>query len=458
ATITENCDGLSAGIHNYTLYAVDTYGNHASMTILVTVIPDVPSINEPADIAYQLGTIGHNVTWFAVDNNPLIYRIFLDDVEDYSATWVGSEITYNIDGHSIGTYNYTLYVEDSDGHHASDTVMVEVVDDSTTPVIDHPEDIVITLGTTGANITWSPTDSYPDWYYIYQNGTLVKNDSWTSTIHVSLDGLGIGVYNYTIIVTDVAENSATDMVYVTVTDNSAPTILNEPDDRIFNEGETGHLILWNVTDLNPDVYIVYVNDTVHSSGSWENPWMFEFVIEYPLFGVWNYTLFVNDTTGYSSSDSVIVTIRDVTLPIVNHPSDMTIVFGVSGNSIRWVATDNNPLAYILTRNGTLIVSGEWSSGEAIELSLDGLLPGVYVFSIVVTDQAGNMVIDDVTVTVTDTTSSTTTDTTTPPTTATPSDILTVISLIITIGSVVVIVIIIVMIVRSRRPIYYEGGF
>ncbi|MFX0061103.1 MAG: ABC transporter substrate-binding protein [Candidatus Hermodarchaeota archaeon] len=94
--------------------------------------------------------------------------------------------------------------------------------DTTAPKVTSPPDQTYAEGTTGHNISWIATDDNPDNYTIYRNGTQLTMGAWTSgmAITVSIDGLAVGTYNYTITVTDSGLNSVTDTVMVTVT---APT-------------------------------------------------------------------------------------------------------------------------------------------------------------------------------------------------------------------------------------------
>ncbi|MHA1622895.1 MAG: hypothetical protein ACTSVO_12240, partial [Candidatus Heimdallarchaeaceae archaeon] len=90
--------------------------------------------------------------------------------------------------------------------------------DTTNPTINQPEDIAYDFGSLDNNITWTPTDLHPNTYAIYLNGTELVSDDWTTgdEITISIDGLSVGAYNYTIVVTDLAGNSLTNTVIVTV--------------------------------------------------------------------------------------------------------------------------------------------------------------------------------------------------------------------------------------------------
>lgn len=91
--------------------------------------------------------------------------------------------------------------------------------DRIAPTIDHPGDIQFVVGTTGQQITWTPTDEYPTTFQILVDGDVNHTGAWTSNTSIifPLDGFEVGVYNVTIIVYDFAGNYVRDSVLVTVT-------------------------------------------------------------------------------------------------------------------------------------------------------------------------------------------------------------------------------------------------
>jgi len=289
---------------------------------------------------------------------------------------------------------------------------------------------------------------YLYFYWIYQNGVLVDDGTWDSNeIIISIDALDFGVYNLTLVLTDVGGNFASDTVFITVIDITAPEYNLLPDDISFNEGETGFSITWNFTDGNPAQYVLYRNGSMVDSGTWTNPYSYEYAISVTAYGVHNFTVVVNDTTGLSASDTMWVTINDVIPPSLNNPVDISFQVGETGYVVNWAPSDNNPLTYSITMNGTIIMSGQWTSGDSLVVNLDGLAQGTFLFTIVVYDQSGNFAMDTVVVRVLEPSTTTTTTTTT---TTELGDIMTIISFIITIGSFVVIVVFVILIMRARK--------
>ncbi len=449
-------DGLSAGVHNYTLVVYDIDGNTAEDTVLVTVTDVTPPyIDSPPDIQYSEDTTGHSITWSPSDPHPSMFWVFRNETLVWMGPWQGGPVTVGVDGLPLGIYNYTLVVSDEAGHNSSDIVFVTVID-TTAPIIDHPSDIAYEEGTTGHTIVWSWNDQHHASYEVYRNGTLIDSGAWTTpNIAVSVDGLDAGIYNYTAVVYDTSGNRAADTVIVTVTDTVSPSI-DSPSDVEYSEDTTGHSIVWSPSDAHPASYEVYRNGTIVESGAWTGD-NITVNIDGLGVGAYNYTLVVYDESGNHASDTVIVTVVDTTVPSINHPSDITYAEGTSGHSIEWTPYDRHPAGYEIYRNGNLVISGVWT-GDTVAINVDGLSAGTHNYTIVVYDESGNWVGDTVIVTVTaqGTTTETITTGTTP--TGTATIILTtlplgflVIVLIVVAASGAVIAIVIVIVRTRRRP-------
>jgi hypothetical protein len=152
---------------------------------------------------------------------PSSYEVLKNGTSILDGPWnsTSESITVELEGLSAGYYNYTIIVFDEIGQYSTDTVFVEVYVDINPPIVNSPSDIEFYEGDTGYNITWDPEDIYPKTYKVLRNGTTIIDGLWNSTsevIIVPLDGLSIGVYNYTLLVLDAENNSITDTVWVFV--------------------------------------------------------------------------------------------------------------------------------------------------------------------------------------------------------------------------------------------------
>ncbi|MFX1260533.1 MAG: hypothetical protein ACFFAZ_00465 [Promethearchaeota archaeon] len=128
-------------------------------------------------------------------------------------------------------------------------------------------------------------------------------------------------------------------------------------------------------------------------------------------------LYANDTDNNWES-ALFSFVTDDTKPAVNSPEDITYIVGSSGHSILWVPTDANPDCYLVLLEKSLLTCGFYSYDNDVNIIVDGHEPGVYNYSIIVTDAACNQIKDQVVVTVLEEPTPTTTTTTSTTTTST----------------------------------------
>ncbi len=86
------------------------------------------------------------------------------------------------------------------------------------PKILSADDVSYIQGTTGNQIVWEVTDEDPLDYTIYQDSSLLVTDDWNgSDIVHNVDGLVVGTFNFTLVLTDISGHIVTNTVRVTVT-------------------------------------------------------------------------------------------------------------------------------------------------------------------------------------------------------------------------------------------------
>ena len=123
--------------------------------------PIVESQILTTNVTYEEGTIGHSISWIAIDTDPSTYTIYRDGTRIINGTWnTNVSITINVDGHTTGFYNYTIVVYDLYNNTATETVIVEVTNPRSTTIIttttQMTTNILTTASTTGSTLgfTW----------------------------------------------------------------------------------------------------------------------------------------------------------------------------------------------------------------------------------------------------------------------------------------------------------------
>jgi len=99
--------------------------------------------------------------------------------------------------------------------------------DTSDPVIAGPSNFSYEYQSTGNTINWSAGYQNPLGYNVYQDTSLIQSGTWDNDtiISVNIDGLGLGMHNFTFIVTDVLELLSKHSVFVNVTDTTLPNIV-----------------------------------------------------------------------------------------------------------------------------------------------------------------------------------------------------------------------------------------
>jgi hypothetical protein len=132
-----------------------------------------------------------------------------------------SDTIYNVTAWYFST-NRRLANVTITGHDSStgaQTHYAMMVTDYRPPHVTSPEDMNFTVGTTGEEIRWGINEEAPYSYELFRNGTSIASgdfDQPNQNVIFSLDDAEIGVWNYTIAVTDYLLTTVTDSVIVTV--------------------------------------------------------------------------------------------------------------------------------------------------------------------------------------------------------------------------------------------------
>ncbi|MHA2254153.1 MAG: hypothetical protein ACXAD7_27645, partial [Candidatus Kariarchaeaceae archaeon] len=407
--ISLNIDGLWKGVYNFTLIVYDEFDNNMSSSVIITVFDaSGPFITDGPNLGEYNELDENSVSWQVNDNHPHNYTIFLNGISTRNGTWVDNEeISFDLTGLDIlyTTYNLTILVFDESGNYSNSTMLFIIVDDtkpqfsfiSSSP--HYPE-----IGT-GISLIWNSTDKYPHNYTIFHNSTLNFGQPftgfWTTNTNISLliDGLDKGIYNFTVTVFDDHNNTNSSTIIVEVTDETPPTLETPVDFSILFGDQI--IIQWNASDIYPDIYEVYRNNTRKIDSTWGSG-----TISYPIEvnlakGVYNFTIVVYDKSGNSEKSTLFLTVilSDETQPVIETPNDYIIPYKTTGNSITWNVIDQFPDVYSIYQNGSEKLSEiQWSSGP-ISYLIDGLSVGLHNFTIVVTDTSGNVQMSTVFVTV-----------------------------------------------------------
>lgn len=404
--ITVPVASSTIGVFNYTLFANDTSGNVLITNVFISVQdltnPTITASPGPV-VTYDEGATGNVLQWTATDKHASSVELLRNGTSVSVQAWTsGVANSFNVDGLVLGTYNFTVVFTDAYGNVASHQIVL-MVEDGIPPVfISTPLNRTFFIGESGNSINWTVSDAHPQSYTIYQNGSVVSSGGWTSgtPIVIGLSSLSIGVYNYSILITDAGGNVITHSAYITIRSTSVPIFSSEPGDSTYSEGTSGNSLVWVANGQFPSTYTVYRNGSVFSSGAWQSDIPISVSIDGLTKGVYNFTIVVADEQDQKIISTAFVTVIDTTTPVGETIyTSVTLVEGIQ-NSLNWTISDTYPASYDILVDGTQVKSGTWISN--VPLVVEFPYPaGNYNVTAVFVDESGNSLVIETSVTVID---------------------------------------------------------
>jgi hypothetical protein len=280
-----------------------------NVALNVSIIPNFfPLIEGPSDTTLEEGTTDILLSWNVTDSEPGNFTILLDNNKILDGFWnSGQIIDINIGDLIVGTYNYTFLATDMYLTTNLHSVIVFVVD-TTSPTILGPDSLEIEERVNNS-IVWEISDRNLENVVIFMNNETVFNNSWVfdTALNFSLVELPVGEYNFTVQAIDVFGNSATATTFVFALDTTAPAV-NGPSRVLVKEGDQGKKIAWEVFDWNPRNFSIFRNNLLVENGSWEGLRTIDYSLDDLSFGIWNFTLILQDLFNHTSSNSVTVSV------------------------------------------------------------------------------------------------------------------------------------------------------
>jgi hypothetical protein len=420
------------GDYGFVLEVTDGYPlpghNSSSLEVLVRILNNVPEYLYSSNLSKSKVRLENSpdfTIWFKISDDgsntgPLTYTLNRYNVTTggvaivQTGTWtissLDTDVTYIIPkSTAIGEYLYVLNITDGYGNHTSLPIGVTILAFEPPEFLALPADINLNYGQAGFSLTWNATaiqfNSTGDGNYtIFRNGIPVETGTWNNGSSVGNNGtliiyniptnLPVGNYTYVCEITN-------GYVGANVTDNAEVSVNNNlpkiaiPLTITAWHGTEGLSLSWNVTDdgsvTGTLAYTIFRSGVIVQTGVWTNATNFTYNIPalHPI-GTYSYT--VNITDGYHNvtSTGVAVTINTNDIPSVSTPGSFSQVFGTYGTKLSWTITDNSvdlDNAYTITRNGTIVATGQWVSGVPIEYEIHGLLweLGVYTYVLIASD-------------------------------------------------------------------------
>ena len=236
-----------------------------------------PVITSPGNQNFLYDAQNITITWHLEDVYPDNISIYVDNVFNCSIAWVNSTYDYTFNVSStfsplvIGNYKIKLVATDQNKNSATNIINLRLYE-NVTPTIEGPQNQEFYFTQTGYTLSWNMSDEFINAYSLMDNGGVVASaviNPDNPVLTYSLDGLAIGIHNFTLSVNDTSGNTAFDEVTVTVlADTIPPVIVFAPSDIYYHQGDSGLVRNWTATDMFKDYYTIDVDGNIIVNQDW----------------------------------------------------------------------------------------------------------------------------------------------------------------------------------------------
>ncbi|MDF1540777.1 MAG: hypothetical protein P1Q69_17910, partial [Candidatus Thorarchaeota archaeon] len=218
-------DGLIPGKWNITLIFYDTSGNFEADEVWVTVEDTTaPTLVGFASLNVELGEvlqINWQVSNIGAWDQDGTWQVYVNGTAGTPGVWDSTQVSYAF-APDLGKFNVTMVVTDAYGNSVTNTTWV-TCQDTIAPELSGLADQEISESES-ILLNWTCSDLDPESLVLTRNGSVIIEQIWVgSDYSYPAEDLALGVYNYTLVVTDGSGNSASDSVLLTVTAEATST-------------------------------------------------------------------------------------------------------------------------------------------------------------------------------------------------------------------------------------------
>ncbi|UII19713.1 PKD domain-containing protein [Fulvivirga ligni] len=408
-TLTPTVSGLVAGTYQLQIEATDNDGASSSDIMRINVSPEnlAPNVFAGNDVELTLPTNSTSITGVATDDDGSIIFTNWTQTSGPAATMDITGNLLSLSNLTEGFYTFEFSASDDDGAESSDRVNVRVNSVNALPVVDVGPNRQVQLPTNTINITGSahdPEDGALTYNWTKHSGPTVTMEN-INTATLTLKDLVQGIYLIRLTVTDPNGGSAYDELTVTVLpeeENHAPVANAGPDKNITLPQNFVNL---TGSGSDSDGSIVSYRWTKKSGPALtiSNPNTPTLALTGLLEGTYIFTLEVTDDDGDKGTDDVRVIVNPEIVneaPTANAGADKNVL--LPKNSITLIGSGFDPDGSISSYQWSQ-VSGpnnvSFTGANLASVNISGLIEGVYVIKLTVTDNEGATDEDRVRITV-----------------------------------------------------------
>ena len=265
----------------------------------------LPSISDETGGYVEYSAETPSFSWEISNFIPTQHEIFINDVGQGRIDSISTSITFNFAAFSLGAFNISLKVFNGSGDWIQDDLDLNI-QDTTFPLLEQPlQNLIAGLDESTIPLTWDLFDLLGDYYILSLNNVVEVEAVWDGEdISYSLTNPGVGEYNVSLYLNDTSGNSVifSQMLYI----SDCPQILSH-ENCSFEQDSVSNLINWTCYDSNPAFYQFYVNSVSQGILVWDGEEV-NFAFDGYAIGVYNLTLWVNDTEGNWDQETIFITV------------------------------------------------------------------------------------------------------------------------------------------------------
>ena len=415
-TSSTTVTGLVQGVYQFELRVTDNSGATGRDTVQINVNPaasNIPPVaNAGANQTITLPTNSVILSGSGTDADGIVVSYLWTKIAGPAAGTITNPAVAAtpVTGLVVGTYQFELRVTDNGGAVGRDTVQVTVNPGATNtaPTANAGPDQSISLPTNAIILSGSGTD--PDGTIVAYLWTKVAGPAAGTITNpnvaaTAVTGLVAGTYRFELRVTDNSGAFGRDTMQVVVTSTpNIPPVANAGPDQTITLPTNSVILSGSGTDADGTVTAyLWTKISGPAAGTITNPNVAATSVTGLVVGTYQFQLRVTDNNGATGTDIVQIIVNPGatnTPPTANAGPDQIIVLPTSSVILSGSGVD--PDGFIATYLWTQVsgpAAATITNINAAATSVTGLVQGVYLFELRVTDNSGAFGRDTVRITV-----------------------------------------------------------
>jgi hypothetical protein len=406
---------LSQGVYEFELKVTDNEGYTGKDSVKVTVnAPNnvAPTANAGADKEITLPSNSVSLFGSGKDADGTIESYSWTKLSGPAADLISNpnSATTTISELVQGLYQFELKVTDNKGDVGTDTVVIQVHPvQNQSPIAHAGNNQTITLPTNSITLAGSATDTdgtIVSYKWTKKNGASGETINNSYSAYTTVNGLIQGDYTFELTVTDDDGAIGTDTVHILVNpvQNQLP-IANAGDDQSITLPTNQIILSGSGTDTDGKISSYkWTKLSGPTSANISKPAFSSTAVTGLTEGIYHFQLSVTDDKGATASSTVTITVKAANVnnvsPIANAGSDKSVTLPTNKIMLSGSGSDadgtvegyqwkkiSGPTAFSIVNSSSAVIN------------VSGMIEGVYVFELTVTDDKGATGTSTVTVTV-----------------------------------------------------------